>query len=158
MDHTDLHVGFILAILVALAAHALLWHTTWGFAIRTAGVSRQATVYAGFSVARTVMTMMLIGGATAGLAGAVQVMGIHHRLIQGYSNGFGFVSVAIALLGGLNPMALIPAALFFGFLESGALSMQRQIGVPSSLVSIIEGLTMLFVLAAMASRARNARA
>ena len=63
----------------------------------------------------------------------------------------------LALLGALQPLALIPAALFFGFLEAGALAMQRQVGVPSSLVSVIEGLTMMFILAAMASAERKAR-
>jgi simple sugar transport system permease protein len=156
--HTDLTIGLALALAVAVLAHVALWHTVWGFAIRTAGASRRAARYAGFSWPGTVLGMMLAAGATAGLAGAVQVMGIHHRLIEGFSGGFGFVSVAIALLGGLSPLAVIPAALLFGALETGALSMQRQIGVPSSLVAVIEGMMMLFVLAAMAARARAARA
>ena len=96
-------------------------------------------------------------GATAGLAGAVQVMGVQYRLIEGYSTGFGFVSVAIALLGGLDPLLLIPASLFFGFLETGMAAMQRQVGVPAALVGVIEGLVMLTVLAGTASGARDAR-
>lgn len=154
---TDFHLGVVIAILVAIAAHIFLWRTTYGFTIRATGASRRAAAYAGFSVPRVVLTVMGIAGATAGLAGAIQVMAIHLRLIEGYSNGFGFVSVAIALLGGLNPLALIPAALLFGFLETGALAMQRQIGVPSSLVSVIEGVVMLTVLAAMAAGARRMR-
>ena len=84
-------------------------------------------------------------------------MGVQNRLIEGYSTGNGFVSVAIALFGGLEPLALIPAACFFGFLETGMLSMQRQIGVPSSLVSVVEGVVMLTVLASMGSASRKAR-
>ena len=154
---TSLNIGIMIAVGVALAAHAFLWRTTFGFAIRTTGASRKAAAYAGFSVPGVILGVMAIAGATAGLAGAVQVLGVQYRLIDGYSTGFGFVSVAIALFGGLDPLALIPAAVLFGFLETGMLAMQRQIGVPSSLVSVIEGIVMLTVLAAMASGARKAR-
>ena len=92
---------------------------------------------------------MLISGALAGLAGAIDVLGVHYRLIEGFSSGFGFTAVSIALIGGLSPLGILPAALFFGFLETGALAMQRAVGVPSPLVAVIQGLTMVFVLAAM---------
>ncbi len=157
MPPASLNVGVLIAIGVALAVWLLLWRTTFGFAVRATGASRRAAAYAGFSVPRVVFGVMCIGGATAGLAGAVQIMGVQTRLIEGYSTGFGFVSVAIALLGGLDPLALIPAAFFFGFLETGMLSMQRQVGVPSSLVAVIEGVVMLSVLASMAAGARRAR-
>jgi len=97
--------------------------------------------------------VMLIAGALAGLAGAVEVLGVQHRLIEGFSLGFGFKAVTVALLGALEPLAVVPAALFVGMLEAGAQSMQRQIGVPSALVIVIEGITMLFVLAATVRRA-----
>ena len=95
---------------------------------------------------------MLLAGALAGLAGGVEVLGVHHRLIEGFSLGFGFKAVTVALLGALEPLAVVPASLFVGLLEAGSLSMQRQIGVPSALVVVIEGVTMLFVLAATARR------
>jgi ABC-type uncharacterized transport system permease subunit len=74
---------------------------------------------------------------------------VHYRLIEGFSAGFGFNAMAIALMGALNPLTIIPSALFFGFLETGAQAMQRQSGVPSSLVLVIQGLTMVMVLCAM---------
>jgi len=154
---TQLHYGVALAILLAIAAHVFLWHTRFGFALRVFGSSRPAALYAGFSPAATTFTVMLLAGGLAGLAGGIEVLGIHYRLIEGFSHGFGFNAVAIALLGALNPLAVIPAGLFFGFLETGALAMQRQVGVPSSLVVVIQGLTMLFVLAAMASAGRKPR-
>jgi simple sugar transport system permease protein len=95
------------------------------------------------------LQVMLIAGGLAGIAGAIEVLGVHYRLIEGFSQGFGFNAVAIALLAALNPLAVLPAGLFFGFLEAGALAMQREIGVPSSLVFVIQGLTMIFVLCAM---------
>jgi simple sugar transport system permease protein len=89
---------------------------------------------------------MACAGGLAGLAGAIECLGVHYRLIEGFSAGFGFNAVAVALMGALNPLYVVPSALFFGFLETGALAMQRQVGVPSSLVLVIQGLTMLFVL------------
>lgn len=157
MPRTEFHIGIIFAIIVAIVAHVFLWKTTLGMSIRMVGASRSAAQYAGYSAARVIFMVMGIAGASAGLAGAIQVLGIHYRLIDGYSLGFGFISIAIALLGMLNPLALIPAALFFSFLEVGALSMQRQIGVPSSLVEVMQGLTMLFMLAAMAVGTRRGR-
>jgi simple sugar transport system permease protein len=154
---TQLHIGIALALIAAVGAYLLLWRTTFGFALRVAGASRPAALYAGFSVPGISLSVMLLAGGLAGLAGGVEVLGVHYRLIEGFSYGFGFNAVAIALLGALQPLALIPAALFFGFLEAGALAMQRQVGVPSSLVAVIEGLTMLFVLAAMASAERKVR-
>ena len=146
---TDLHIGIALAVLAALACHGLLWRTTLGFRWRVAGASVKAARYAGISPGGTVFGLMGFAGAMAGLAGAVECLGIHYRLIEGFSAGFGFNAVAVALMGGLNPLFIIPSAIFFGFLETGALAMQRQIGVPSSLVMVIQGLTMVFVLSSL---------
>lgn len=152
---TQLHYGILIAVVIAGLSHIFLWHTRYGFGLRVFGSSRPAARYAGFSPAASTFTVMLLAGALAGLAGGIEVLGIHYRLIEGFSHGFGFNAVAIALLGALNPLAVVPAGLFFGFLETGALAMQRQVGVPSSLVTVIQGLTMLFVLAAMASANRK---
>jgi ABC-type uncharacterized transport system permease subunit len=130
----------------------VLWRTPFGFAVRVAGQSRPAAAYAGFSMPAITWGVMLFAGALAGLAGGVEVLGVHHRLIEGFSLGFGFKAVTVALLGALEPLAVVPASLFVGLLEAGSLSMQRQIGVPSALVVVIEGVTMLFVLAATARR------
>ena len=143
----------LIAIVAAAALSFLLWRTGFGFALRVAGSSRPAAAYAGFSLPRLTWSVMLLAGALAGLAGGIEVLGVHHRLIEGFSLGFGFKAVTVALLGALEPLAIVPAALFVGLLEAGSLSMQRQIGVPSALVAVIEGLTMLFVLAATVRRA-----
>ncbi|RYY92355.1 MAG: ABC transporter permease [Comamonadaceae bacterium] len=146
---TDLHLGIVFAVLLALAAHGLLWRTTLGFRWRLVGASSGAARYAGVSRGRSVLGLMGASGALAGLAGAIECLGVHYRLIEGFSAGFGFNAMAIALMGGLNPLTVIPAALFFGFLETGAQAMQRQSGVPSSLVLVIQGLTLVMVLCAM---------
>ena len=146
---TDLHVGILLAVAAVVACHVALWRTPFGFRLRVLGASAPAAAYAGVSPARTLLSVMLAAGGLAGLAGAIDVLGVHYRLIEGFSSGFGFTARRIALLGGLNPIGMLPAGLFFGFLETGALAMQRAVGVPSPLVAVIQGLTMVFILAAM---------
>jgi ABC-type uncharacterized transport system permease subunit len=152
---TDLHIGIVIAILAALVAHVVLWRTVTGFRWRLAGASDKAAHYAGVSRARSVFGLMLVSGVLSGMAGAIEVLGVHYRLIEGFSLGFGFNAIAIALLATLKPLWVIPAALFFAFLETGALSMQRQIGIPSSLVLVIQGLSLIFVLCAVGRGARR---
>lgn len=156
-DGSDLHAGIMLAILAVVLCHLLLWHTPFGFRVRLLGCSDKAASYAGVSVGRTILSVMLIAGALSGIAGSVEVLGVHYRLIQGFSQGFGFNAVAVALLAALNPIAVLPAGLFFGFLEAGALAMQREVGVQSSLVYVIQGLTMVFVLCALAINSKQRR-
>ncbi len=146
------HVGILIALVAAAALSVVIWRTPFGFSVRVAGSSRRAAAYAGFSAPGVTWSVMLIAGALAGLAGAVEVLGVQHRLIEGFSIGFGFKAVTVALLGALEPLAVAPAALFVGMLEAGGQSMQRQIGVPSALVVVVEGVTMLLVLAAMVRR------
>ncbi len=152
---TDLHIGIVIAALAAVVAHVVLWRTVTGFRWRLAGASDKASHYAGVSRARSVFGLMLVSGVLSGMAGAIEVLGVHYRLIEGFSLGFGFNAIAIALLATLKPLWVIPAALFFAFLETGALSMQRQIGIPSSLVLVIQGLSLIFVLCAVGRGARR---
>jgi general nucleoside transport system permease protein len=154
---TDLHGGIVLAILAVCICHIILWHTLFGFRLRILGSGDQVAAYAGVSTQSGILSVMLIAGSLAGIAGGVEVLGVQYRLIQGFSQGFGFNAVAVALLASLNPIAVLPAGLFFGFLEAGATAMQREIGVPSSIVYVIEGLTMVFVLCAMGIRSQRRR-
>ena len=157
MAGSDLHMGLVIALIVAVLAQILLWRTRFGFALRLLGGSRAAADYAGVSFAGGVMAVMLLSGCLAGLAGAVEVLGVHYRLIEGFSQGFGFTAVSVALLGAANPLAVVPAALFFGFLQAGALAMQREVGVPSSLVYVIQGLSIVFALCAAGLDRRRRR-
>ena len=146
------HLGFALALVAAVLCSLLLWRTRFGFGLRVLGASPAACRYAGFSVERLVGAVMLLAGALAGLGGAVEVLGLHRRLVEGFSLGFGFRAVTVALLGLIEPLAVVPAALFVGVLETAAQSMQRQTGLPASLVTVLEGLAVLAVLAATARR------
>ena len=152
---SDLHIGIVIAVLCAIVAYVVLWHTVVGFRWRLAGASERAAHYAGVSHARSVLGLMVTSGVLSGIAGAIEVLGVHYRLIEGFSLGFGFNAIAIALLATLKPLWVIPSALFFAFLETGALSMQRQIGIPSSLVLVIEGLSLIFVLCAVGRGSRK---
>lgn len=154
---SDLHAGILLAIVLSAASYVLLWRTPFGFRLRLIGNSAPAARYAGVSFGRGLFSVMAVAGALAGLAGGIEILGVQYRLIEGFSNGFGFNAVAVALLAALDPLAVIPAGLFFGFVEAGALAMQREIGVPSSLVYVIQGLTMVFVLCAMGFEKRARR-
>ncbi len=148
------HLGFLLALAAAILGSLLLWRTRFGFGLRVLGSSPRACRYAGFGVKRLTACVMLLAGGLAGLGGAVEALGLHRRLVEGFSLGFGFRAVTVALLGLLEPLAVVPAALFVGFLETAAQAMQRQTGLPSSLVTVLEGLTVLLVLAATARRGR----
>jgi ABC-type uncharacterized transport system permease subunit len=149
---TDLHAGIIFALLCIFIVHLILWKMPVGFEMRVAGQSISVARYAGISVRKTFMLAMFASGLLAGLAGAIQILGIHYRLIEGFSEGFGFDAIAVALLSGLNPVGVIPASMFVGFLRAGAGFMQRSTGVPSAIVFVIQGLAILFVLASLAAR------
>jgi ABC-type uncharacterized transport system permease subunit len=147
-----LYPGIVLAVMAALAGGVVLQRTRLGFAWRVIGASPQAAAYAGFSTATSTLSLLAAAGGLAGLAGGIEVLGVQQRLIDGFSRGFGFDAIAVALLAALKPWAVIPAGLFFAFLETGTAAMQRRVGVPSSLVVVIQGVVMLSVLAATSRR------
>ncbi len=147
VPRTLLHVGLILAIILAVLVFIFLWRTTIGYRIRAVGLNASAARYAGIPVRRYMALALILSGAFAGLAGAVEVTGVHHRMIEGLSGGYGFSGIVAALFGKLHPLGAIPASIIFGGLLVGADKMQRTVQVPSSLVVAINGLIVLFVVA-----------
>lgn len=147
VPRTLLHVGLILAVILALLVFIFLWRTTIGFRIRAVGLNPSAARYAGIPVRRYMALALILSGAFAGLAGAVEVTGVHHRMIEGLSGGYGFSGIVAALFGKLHPLGAIPASIIFGGLLVGADKMQRTVQVPGSLVVAINGLIVLFVVA-----------
>jgi ABC-type uncharacterized transport system permease subunit len=143
-----LHLGFALAMLVAILVYVLLWMTTLGYEIRALGINPVAARYKGINVATTTVLILAISGGIAALAGASEVAGLHHRLRLDISTGYGFTGIIIAMLGRLHPAGVILAAVFFGALVNGALGMQITTGVPVALVQAIQGITLLFLLTA----------
>lgn len=147
IPRTQLHAGLMLALVLAVLVYFLLWRTTLGYRIRTVGLNPSAARYAGIPVPFYVALSLVLGGAFAGLAGAVEVMGLHHRMLEGLSGGYGFSGIVAALFGKLHPIGLIPASFFFGGLLVGADKMQRAIQVPSALITVINGMVVMFVVA-----------
>ncbi|MEW6405844.1 MAG: ABC transporter permease [Chloroflexota bacterium] len=139
--------GFFLALAVAGLVYWFLFKTTRGFEIRAVGANPNAAKYAGMSIVTNIVLVMTISGALAGLSGTAQVLGVDHWVGQGFSAGYGFDSIAIALLGKSHPGGVVLAALLFGFLRGGATRMQSMAGIPIDIISIIQGLVIVFVAA-----------
>ena len=114
-----------------------------------------ARVAGGIDVGRVATQAFIASGAVAGLAGAIEVTGVTFALYENISPGYGYTAIAVALLAGLDPWRVILTALLFGALEAGASAMQRDAGVPSALVSVIEALLILGVVGAQAMRRRR---
>jgi ABC-type uncharacterized transport system permease subunit len=145
VPQTLLHVGAILAVVLAVLVYFFLWRTTIGYRIRAVGLNPDASRYSGINVPFYQAFSMTLAGGFAGLAGAIEVMGVQHRLLDGITGGYGFTGIVAALLGSLHPLGLIPASILFGGLLVGANQMQRTVQVPSSLITAILGLIVLFV-------------
>ncbi|MFP4431998.1 MAG: ABC transporter permease [Spirochaetaceae bacterium] len=145
IPRTLLHSGVFLALGMAVVVFFLLWRTTVGYRIRATGLNPNASRYSGIGVPFHQALSLTLAGGFAGMAGVVEVMGVHYRLIEGFTSGYGFTGIVAALLGWLHPLGLIPASIFFGALLVGADTMQRAVQVPSALVNAILGLVVLFV-------------
>ena len=146
-DPIRLNWGLILAFVVAYALYWFLFKTTLGFEIRTVGANPDAAKYAGMSIVRNIVLVMAMAGGLAGLAGSAQVLGVDHWVGQGFSAGYGFDAIALALLGKSHPFGVVLSALLFGFLRSGATNMQSMAGIPIDIISIIQGMVIIFIAA-----------
>lgn len=141
------HMGIFVALAAAVIIWLILKYTTLGYENRAVGFNRWASETAGISVQWTTVKALCISGSLAGLAGAVEVMGVHHRLFDQFSSGFGFTGIAVALLAKNHPLGVIPAAVLFGALSAGATMMQFEAKVPQDIISIIQALVIFFVAA-----------
>jgi simple sugar transport system permease protein len=142
-----LHWGVVLAFLAAVAVWYFLWKTTWGFEIRTVGANSAAARCAGINISRNIVLAMGLSGLLAGAAGAVQVAGVNYRSILGFNVGYGFDSIAIALLGRNTPLGVVLSALLFGGLRNGATVMQFRTQISADIISVIQALILIFVAA-----------
>jgi len=141
------NLGFIVALLAAGAVWWLLNRSTWGFRFRAVGANAAASRTAGISVARATTTVMFIAGALAGLGGAVQILGSEYAMTSGVGGSFGFDAITVALLGRGTPLGTVFAALLFGALRAGGLTMQASTDTPLELVLVIQALVVLFIAA-----------
>jgi general nucleoside transport system permease protein len=141
------HFGLIIALFMAWVVYWFLWKTPRGLEIRMVGANPNAARYAGIRIALIIVLTMCLSGALAGMAGANQVLGVEHRMVRSFSSGYGFDSIALALLGNSHPLGVVLSSFLFGFLRGGAAQMQVEVGVPIEIIKIIQGLIIIFVAA-----------
>ena len=159
---TRLHLGALVAVVLAVLVYLLLWRTTMGYRIRAVGQNPDASRYAGIKVKNYVVLALVLSGAFAGLAGVVQVYGVNFRMItdgsaSGFTGSAGFNGIVAALFGQLHPIGTIPASILFGALLVGANKMQRVVQVPSALIIALNGLVVVFVVSSEIWRKRRQR-
>ena len=157
---TRLHLGALIAVVLAFLVYILLWRTTWGYRIRAVGQNPDASKYAGVKVRNYIVLALILSGAFAGLAGVMQVYGVNYRMItdgsaSGFTGSAGFNGIVAALFGGLHPIGTIPASILFGALLVGANKMQRVVQVPSALITALNGLVVVFVVSSDIWRRRR---
>jgi ABC-type uncharacterized transport system permease subunit len=161
IEGTQMHLGVLIALVLAIAVYVLLWRTSFGFRIRAVGLSREASQYAGIAVKPTITGAMTLAGALSGVAGAMLVFGsISHRMVTdgsltGFTGNAGFNGIVVALFAGLHPLWTIVTAFLFAGLLVGGTSMQVVTGVPSDLVTAINGLVVVLVVSVEYMRRRS---
>lgn len=157
---TRLHLGVVIAVVMAVACYYLLFRTTQGLRIRAVGHNPYASRYAGMSIKRNIILALVYSGAMCGIAGVTLVFGsLGHRLATDggattFTGAAGFNGIVAALFGGLHPLWTIPAAFLFGALLVGANAMQRAVQVPAALILALNGLVVVFVVGTIRIRER----
>lgn len=147
VPRSRLHMGFIIAILVVVVEWFFLARTAFGLKIRSIGISKKAADFAGIKVNRTLFIVALISGGIGGLAGGGDIAGIHFHLLEALGAGLGYSGVIVAMFAGLNPLAVIPSALFIGLIDTGSQSVSRALGVPTYMGDVVQATLLLVTLA-----------
>lgn len=148
VPQTRVHTGLPMALALAVAVWALMRHTVAGFDLRAVGASARAAGFVGVPVTRTVVTVALLSGALAGLAGAIEVAGRTGYVTLDMSPGYGYAGIVIAMLAGLHPLGVVAAAVFVAGVLVGADTMSRAVGVPTYIADVIVATSLIAVLVA----------
>jgi general nucleoside transport system permease protein len=142
---TPLNLSIVLAAALCVFVRLLVWHTPFGFELRTAGHSATAAVYAGVRPRRIIMISMCLSGAIAGCVGLNEIMGVHHRLLLNFTAGYGFTGIAVALMGRNHPVGIVLASLLFGILSQGGTELAFAMpAITREMIVVIQGLVILF--------------
>ncbi len=142
---TVMHGGILLGVLAVGVLWWVLWRTGLGYQLRICGSSPEVARYLRLKPERAFWIGMMVSGALAGMAGAVEVLGVRYRLFDGFSQNLGWDAIAVALLGRSDPAGVLPAGLFFGALRAATGAAQRRTGIPSALATVVQGLTIVLV-------------
>lgn len=143
---TRMHLGLAFAIVAAALIWLVLRHTKWGYEIRVIGENPSAAAYAGISIVRNVILVMLLSGGLAGLAGMAEVAGISHRLQKGLNVGYGYTAIIVAWLGRLNPWGVLLVAVLLAGLLVGGDQIQITMHLPAAVAGVLQGAILFFVL------------
>ncbi len=146
INGTQFHYGFFAAVGAALIIYYILWHTRLGFHIRAVGQNRNAAEFSGINEKKIFIIVFLICGGLAGIAGFMQVNGINHMAVQGFEADIGAAGIGVAILGNANPIGIVFAALLFSTLEVGGLMLTQTSSLPSSIIGIMQGSVVIFVV------------
>ncbi len=141
-----LHIGFIIAMVVVVIVYIVIKKTPFGLTMRAVGASKAGAQFAGINSNRAMMTAALVSGGIAGLAGMVEIAGIHYHLVNALSNGYGYTGIIAATLGGLNPIGVTVAALFISLISTGSQTVSRALGVPVYLGDVVQSTLLLVTL------------
>ena len=157
IERTRLHAGFILAIVAVIIVWFVLEKTTIGYEIKVVGFNKRAAACNGISVMKNIVISAFLSGGLAGIAGAVELLAIQKKLIEGMSSNCGYTAVLIALMAGNHPVGVVVASIVMAAMQVGASSMQRQMGVPAAIVDILIGLVVLLILAKGVIRSKKTK-
>lgn len=146
LERSRLHIGVLLPIIVAILVSVFLWRTAAGYRVRVVGANANAARHAGINVNRSILLAVAISGAIAGLAGAVEIQGVFHRLQAGVASNHGYTAIAITLVGKTLPSATLLASVLFAALSVGATMMQMKAAVPLPVTNLLQGLVILLVV------------
>ncbi|HHV73241.1 ABC transporter permease [Thermoanaerobacterium sp. PSU-2] len=147
VPNTQLSYGIVIALVAALFVYWLMYKTVWGYEMRAVGFNQRASKYAGMNVPFNIVLSLSLSGIFAGLAGAVQILGVQHRLYDSFTSGYGYTAIVVALLAKNNPIGVVFSALLFAALGTGSQYMQLNAQVPGQLTDVITGLIIFFVAA-----------
>lgn len=147
LPDSNASIGLYLALAVLIGLAFVIYKTRFGYEIKMCGANSRMAEYGGINAGRIILYTMLLSGAIAGMAGAVEILGVHHRFSYRFSDQVGFDGVVVALLANNNPFGIFFTAFFFGALKNGAQTMQRIADVPSALIDIVRGI-IIFTMSA----------
>lgn len=143
---TRLHLGFFIAVAIAVLIWFLMNKTTVGYELKVSGSNSRGAYCVGIPVQRSLLLAAILGGGLSGIAGAIELLGVQHRLMENLSAGNGFTAILIALMAKNHPLGVILVSILYAALQVGANTMQRQMGIPSSIVSILIGFIVFLIL------------
>jgi simple sugar transport system permease protein len=141
------NIGIVISTLIAFVLTYLLFRTTFGYEIRMLGFNKRNARYGGINVRSTILKAIALSGGLAGLAGVIEVMGIHKKILLGFSANYGWDGIAVALIAQTNPLAVIPAGILMGAMRVGGRIMGLEHGIPLEMVRIVVAVILMFVTA-----------